>query len=168
MGCEQVFITEKYFLPRHQKIPSVTPTTKTSRKQDEQINMTTSSPPNAGPNPGNSKFDRVGTVHYYDYIQTHSSSNRKPQERPPPPLPPIHTTDNITTNISYESFPPCQDPNDRYYTPSTLPRPSIIPKSPTGETGMEQYEEGTGEEYISMVPNPSHGTNNSSQMVMYI
>ena len=128
----------------------------------------TTPPPNAGPNLGTSNFDSVGTVHYYDYIETQSSINMKSQERPPPPLPPIHTTNTITTNISYDNSPSHQDPNDRYYTPSTLPHPSITPQGPTEESVMEQYEEGTGEEYISMVPNPAHGTNNSSQMVMYI
>ena len=115
---------------------------------------------------GSGKFERVDTVHYYDHINTQSSS-KESQERPPAPLPPpIYATDNLTTNVSYDSAPPRQDQNEHYNIPSTLPRPSATAAVLNPTDGKS--EDGTGEEYISMVPNPAHGTKTNSQMVMYI
>ena len=104
-------------------------------------------------------FERVNTVHYYEYIQAQPDSSNSP-ELPPLPIP------NMTENVSYGQAR--SDSNERYNTsPSTLNRnDSQRPvEGGTNWSGKSYEEEREG--YVSMNPNlPSSA--NSSQMVMYI
>ena len=104
-------------------------------------------------------FERVNTVHYYEYIQAQPNSSNSP-ELPPLPIP------NMTENVSYGQAR--SDSNERYNTsPSSLNRnDSQRPvEGGTNWSGKSYEEEREG--YVYMNPNlPSSA--NSSQMVMYI
>ena len=103
-------------------------------------------------------FERVNTVHYYEYIQAQPNS----PERTPLPIP------NMTENVSYVQAPVRSDTNERYNTsPSTLNRnDSQRPVEGGTNWSGESYQE-EREGYVSM--NPNHPSSaNSSQMVMYI
>ena len=106
-------------------------------------------------------FERVNTVHYYEYIQAQPNSSNSP-ERTPLPIP------NMTENVSYGQAPVRSDFNERYNTsPSTLNRnDSQRPVEGGTNWSGKSYEE-ERERYVSMNANlPSSA--NSSQMVMYI
>ena len=146
-------------LCRRRKNPPINKTTEASESQQELP-----SPPHQS-NPGGD-VERVGTIHYYDYIKT-QNPNKNHQERDPAPLPPLSTSANMTTNIAYDRIPSNQDPSERYRIPFTLPRGNGTSAATDGGTNWSDGPTSEGGEYIAMVSNPAH-TTNSSQLVMYI
>ena len=138
--------------------------------------------------------DRVGTIHYYDYIPPLSDQSPPPSHSNTHPSPQTTTPSNdiinphMTTNTAYNPLSHSGDQqqrttNDRkhrYRDPaSSLPRP---PLSPPNEANSNEYSPSVEQnvEYISMVPNPAHNSmprraakeissgTDSEEVVMYI
>jgi hypothetical protein len=118
---------------------------------------------------GSHNFERAGTVHYYDYIQSQDAET-KPQNRPPAPLPLAELMNadeadhNMTANVSYDSSPYRPDPNERY----TLPRPPLTQPSQLTGSGGGRGHQIEGEEYIRMVSDQAHAANSDQETVIYI